>query len=191
MRRSTPVASNPRLTVAASVALALAVGAAAAVTASCIGKSPYDPGTSLGTFAVVGHVQTNNCLVAPDPWTFSVKLADDPGVFYWVQNDVPVEGSLDGAGNVTLTSTSSEEEDPPDDAGNGGCTMQRVDTLTGTTSGSPITGLTGTLTYAFSTASGNCADQLTQNGGTYATLPCTLSYAITATQTAAPDASAE
>ena len=177
MRRSLPVASL----------LASAVVAIVAVSSSCIGKSPYSPGTSLGTFGVTGHVQTNNCLAAPDPWTFSVKLAEDPGIFYWVQNDVPVEGTLDTAGNVNLTSTSTEIEDPADDAGNGGCTMQRVDTLTGTTSGSPINGLTGTLTYAFSAASGDCSDQLSVNGGTYATIPCTLSYAITAAETAGPD----
>ncbi len=196
MRRNTPVASNSDRSRSASrsaarlgvVGAALAL-AAAAVAAGCIGTSPYSPGTPLGTFAVVGHVQTNTCLVAPDPWTFSVKLADDPGIFYWEQNDVPVEGTIDGSGNVSLTSTSTEVEDAPDDAGNGGCTMQRVDTLTGTTSGTPITGLTGTLSYAFSVASGACDDQLSANGGTYASLPCTLAYSITATQSAAPDAS--
>ncbi len=46
-----------------------------------------------------------------------------------------------------------------------------MDTLTGTTSGSPITGLTGTLTYAFSVASGTCDDQLSANGGTYDDAP--------------------
>jgi hypothetical protein len=191
MRRRPPVASSfRRLHRGHAHRLALGLAAAAiAAAAGCIGTSPYSPGTALGTFAVVGHVQTNSCLVAPDPWTFSVKLADDPGIFYWEQNDVPVEGTLDAAGNVNLTSTSSEVEDPPDDAGNGGCTMQRVDTLTGTTSGSPITGLTGTLTYAFSVASGTCDDQLSANGGSYASLPCTLAYSITATRSLAPDAS--
>jgi hypothetical protein len=41
---------------------------------------------------------------------------------------------------------------------------------------------TGSIGYAFSVPSGvDCSDQLAAAGGMYATLPCTVSYSMTAT----------
>jgi hypothetical protein len=40
---------------------------------------------------------------------------------------------------------------------------------------------TGTLTYGFAIVAGSdCSDQLSAQGGTYDTLPCTVSYSLSA-----------
>ena len=78
------------------------------------------------------------------------------------------------------------------DGGLGPCTMDRNDTLQiDLGSGSPPSSFQGTINYAFSVASGwNCADQLASAGGQYATLPCTVTYSMTATRQYAPRAAA-
>ena len=156
------------------------------VLTACIGTNRYDPGTPLGTFSVSAAVTSNSCQESPNPWVFAVQLSEEPGELFWIQNDVPIEGALDSSGNFTMSSTSTDVVVAADDAGRGGCTMQRVDTLEGVTSGSPVTGLTGTLSYAFTVSSGDCSSQLASQGGTYHALPCTIAFDLTATRTAAP-----
>jgi hypothetical protein len=49
--------------------------------------------------------------------------------------------------------------------------------------GSPPKSFTGTMSYAFSAASGaDCSDQLASGGGSYAALPCSVTYSLDAHQ---------
>ena len=73
------------------------------------------------------------------------------------------------------------------------CTMARTDTVDvvlapiGTATAYPAvaTSFSGTLSYQFTVADSTsyCDDQLTASGGDFATLPCTVSYTLTATRT--------
>jgi hypothetical protein len=144
------------------------------------------PGTLLGTYHVVATLQTNTCgagLGAPNPWTFDVQLSQEGSTLYWswLDGSAPLSNALDDD-STSLTTTSSANVDGTADGGLGPCTMQRNDTVGVTlASGSPPASFTGTIGYAFSVESGaNCSDQLSATGGSYDSLPCTVSYTTTA-----------
>lgn len=165
---------------------ALLSGAALMSLAAIACSSKTMPGATLGTYDVVGTASADNCgagLGAPDPWSFSVRLSKDGTTLYWnwLDGTPYVSGSLDSNNATTMTSSNTGNVDGTE-AGAGPCSMTRIDTmgLTVPTGDAPET-FSGTLSYAFSVAAGaNCADQLTSGGGSYDTLPCTLTYALTA-----------
>jgi hypothetical protein len=140
-------------------------------------------GTStLGNYAVTGTLATNTCgdgVGAPATWSFDVQLSQNGSTMYW--------NSLDGSplsyGPVSGTTANlaggTDGTDTTPDGAAGACTMSRVDTVALTLTGSPPTSFTGTLTYTFDVEAGaDCSDQ----AGTYATLPCSYAYALTATK---------
>jgi hypothetical protein len=166
------------------VAAALAV---ATLVVACLGnKDPYNPGTPLGEYTVSGMLTTNGCgdaLGAMNPWTFSVKLSEDANTLYWVQGSLPVSGTLDGSGHTTMSSTSTQDVHPADPkSGAGACSIARADALD-LTLAKDTSAFSGTLGYTFAPTSGSdCTDQLATAGGPYATLPCTVTYALMATR---------
>jgi len=141
------------------------------------------PGTQLGTYGVVGTQTTNTCgagVNAPDtPWTFDAMMSEDGTTLYWTTS---VTDELSGAlvDSTASMSTSIQENVDGTNGVAGPCNMERdltVDVTLG--SGSPPTTFTGTLTYAFSVVTGSeCSDQLSVNGGTYDTLPCSFAYSL-------------
>ena len=89
-------------------------------------------------------------------------------------------GTLESS-NATLT-TDVEANVDATDAGLGPCTMARADEIeVSLAGGSPPPSFTGTITYSFTVPSGStCTDQLASAGGSYAALPCSVSYSVTA-----------
>jgi hypothetical protein len=168
------------------VALALPL-----VLAACFGgKDPYNPGTPLGTYHVDAKLSDDSCgpsAGAPSDWPFDVKLSRDGSTLYWVQGGLPVQGTLDSSGRATMKSSDTRSiHDADSKAGLAACSMTRDDALEMTLAPDEG-GFTGTLSYTFSQADGSdCSDQLTSSGGSFAALPCTTKYALTATRTALP-----
>jgi hypothetical protein len=165
--------------------LRLLVILAAAPAASCADQAM--PGTIWGDYAVVGTSTANTCGAgqgAPDPWKFTVELSKDGSKLYWnwLDSNPAVAGVL--VSNSTTISASQQSNVDSSEAGAGACTMERDDTLTVTVgSGTTPTTFTGTMTYSFAATSGSsCADQLTTSGGTYAALPCSMAYTLSATK---------
>jgi hypothetical protein len=163
-----------------------------AVPLACSGTDPDEPGTVLGTYSVTGTLKTNTCGAgqAPNPWDFSVKLSTDPGTLYWIQGSLPVAGTLSTANVAALTSTSTQAS-YLGDSSVPLCAIDRTDTLSATLVPDPTlaheySAFSGTLTYAFTqdSASTDCSSALTENGGGYAALPCSVSYTLSATRTA-------
>jgi hypothetical protein len=167
--------------------------ATAAVAFACTGKDPYRPGTALGTFHVDAKLVANSCGEgqAPDPWTFDVKLARDPGTLYWIQGGLPVSGKLGADAHATLANDDTATIHGAD-AGLPKCALTRHDALDATLAADPadatgIVGFSGTLTYTFGpTSDSDCSDQLAFAGGTFAALPCSVSYTLSATRTKRP-----
>jgi hypothetical protein len=156
-----------------------------ALTASC--SDTALPGSLLGTYKVQASPQSNTCgsgLKAPNPWNFDVQLSQSGSTMYWswLDGSAPLTSTLATGGTTTLTNTQTGNVDPTPDGGAGPCTMQRNDTIqVALSSGSPPTAFAGTIQYAFSVPSGyDCSDQLGASGGMYSTLPCTITYAMTA-----------
>jgi hypothetical protein len=165
--------------------LGVAVAGAAWTVLDC-SENPL-PGTLLGTYAIVAQSQTNTCgLAAPDPWTFDAELSQSGTTLYWswMDGSAPLSNVMTTSSEATLLASEQVNVDGLPDGGLGPCTMERDDTLQvdlGT--GSPPATFEGTVNYAFSAASGwDCADQLASAGGQYATLPCTITYSMTATR---------
>ncbi len=166
------------------VLVVLLVGALA-----CSGKDRYRPGEALGTFRVDGTLTANGCSATgdvPNPWTFQVDLGRDPGVLYWIQGGAPVSGLIDPNGHATLSVTGTTEVRAATQR-TAGCTIARTDTFDGTIPRTgAVTEFTGKLGYSYAVVDGDCADQITENGGGFDALPCTISYDVKGTQVAAP-----
>ncbi len=162
---------------------AAALLAAGWSSASCQ-ETPL-PGTQLGTFKVTGTTTTNSCgdaLGAPDPWVFDAQLSESDSLLYWsfMDGNSPLSGALAGTSASISAATSANVDSS--DAGSGPCTMNREDAIDLTLgAASAPSSFTGTISYTFTVASGSsCSDQLTNAGGQYAALPCTLAYTVSA-----------
>lgn len=136
------------------------------------------PGSSLGTFAVTATIASNTCgssIGAPSPWSFDAEMSKDGSTLYWQQGTAAsVSGVLDSSNKSTITVTSTAGDDA------GACVMSETDTIALTLdSATAPTTVSGTLTYTFGASSTtDCAAQLSGNGGSYQTLPCTVSYTM-------------
>lgn len=150
------------------------------------------PGTSLGDYNVVGTLGTNTCgsgINPTNPWDFTVELSEDGTTLYMAKTDGTDEVSGAVASTAaTLTSVVTSNVDGSDAGGAGTCDMTDATTFTLTlaTAAAPAS-FTGSVSYTYSAATGvssavNCTDQLTASGGTYATLPCTVTYALAGTK---------
>lgn len=160
------------------------------VLVACSAKDPYNPGTPLGTFHVVGKLASNECgggLGASDPWEFDIHLAVDPGKLYWVQGGPAVAGTMDASSHATLTSsaiTTLQESDPKH--GIPFCSVTRADALDVILAGDQAS-FAGAIKYTFTPTDGSdCSGQLAESGGVFAALPCTAQYQLTGTRTALP-----
>jgi hypothetical protein len=158
------------------VVLACVVGVALPILASCSSAS------TLGNYAVTGTISTNTCgagLGAPSPWSFTVQLSQNGSTMYWNALDGSPLSYGPVSGSTANLSGSTAGADSTADGSAGACAMSRLDAVVLDLTGSPPTSFTGTLTYTFDVEPGaDCSDQ----AGTYATLPCSLGYALTATR---------
>jgi hypothetical protein len=138
-----------------------------------------------GTYKVTGQLNANSCganLDAPDPWVFDAQVSQDGTTIYWswMDGNAPLSGILTSS-SASITATTTADVDATE-AGIGPCTMSRADTLDlAFAAGSPPPSFTGSIAYDFTVPSGSvCTDQLSSNGGQYDTLPCALSYTVSA-----------
>ncbi|MFO0660807.1 MAG: hypothetical protein U0165_13385 [Polyangiaceae bacterium] len=146
------------------------------------------PGTALGTFSIEATLSSDTCgdgLGAPSPWSFDVELSKDDDTLYWKQDGAMVSGSI--SSEVATISGSQTSEDTTD-AGVVTCAMTRADTIkVNLGAETDVTSISGTVTFVFSVVSGtSCSSELAANGGSYDTLPCTISYSYEGTRTKAP-----
>jgi hypothetical protein len=164
----------------------------AGATGSC--ETSSLPGTSLGNFSVVGTLKTNTCgsgIGAANPWDFTQALSKDGTTLYMANTDGSdeVSGSLasTSATSATLTMTTTSNVDG-NEAGAGTCNLTTATSVAlALSSASSPTSFSGTATYNYSVATGlststDCTDQLSSSGGSYATLPCTVTYALAGTR---------
>jgi len=178
------------------LALPVVLTMAALASVGCSGKDPYRPGDSIGVFHVTGKLVATSCGATPDPWAFDVRLRHDVTTLYWVQGDAPISALVDATAKADLTTTATLTARPAT-ANDPGCTMARTDavelvlapvtapvTATAATQLTSATSFTGSLKYHFAAGDGSlCDDQLSDNGGQYAALPCDVQYDLAATRT--------
>jgi hypothetical protein len=163
--------------------VACAAAAACVLATAC--SDAAMPGRVLGMYTVTGQSQSNTCgLGAPDPWKFTVQLSMQGSTLYWswLDGSPLLSGAASSAGQVSITNTQQINADSTD-AGLGPCTLTRDDDLELTLgSGATPGSFTGTIGYTYTPASGStCTDVLSASGGSFSTLPCAVSYGVTAT----------
>lgn len=144
------------------------------------------PGRVLGTYTVTGQSKSNTCgLGAPDPWKFTVQLSMRGSTLYWswLDGSPLLSAATSSSGPVTIRNTQQVNADSTD-AGLGPCTLVRDDDLEiSLGAGSTPSGFTGTVAYTYTPANGStCSDVLGASGGPFASLPCAVSYGVSATR---------
>jgi hypothetical protein len=143
-------------------------------------------GEPLGTFHVDAKEMANSCgegaLGASTAWSFEVKLSRVDQSLLWNNGQEIITGSL--AADESFAFTSEVLMNMRTDTSAHGlpaCSIDRSDAAKGSLQGSAsVTGLSGTLSYAFQPTSGSsCDDLLAAPTATFAALPCTMTFAIT------------
>ncbi|EYF07559.1 hypothetical protein [Chondromyces apiculatus] len=155
------------------------------------------PGGQLGTFHVTGTRASNTCgegaLGATPTWEFNIDLAHEEGTIYWGTGTGYAAGVL-AADEVSFSVVSTSVVDmrteetlayPP-------CSIERRDTATGTldeaVGDEPVPGFTGRMTYQFApTADSECIDLVAGEAPLFATLPCSMAYALEGVRIAGPE----
>jgi hypothetical protein len=179
----------PSLATASTVAALMVIGVMAA--GACTQNASL-PGTSLGTYSVVGTLGTNTCGsgVGPaSPWDFTVEMSQDDTTLYLAQTDGSdeVSGTLVST-SATLTSVVTTNVDGSEAGGPGLCDLTSSTTFVlKLAAGATPASFTGSVVYTYAAATGvssttNCSDQLSSSGGTYATLPCSVNYTLKGTR---------
>jgi hypothetical protein len=159
------------------------------IMTACAPSASSLPGTSEGAFAVVGSLGENTCgsrLSPSNPWDFTLDLSKDGSTLYAQDeaSDSELSGTL-SANTATVSAAATSNVDGTE-AGAGTCNLTQTTSLTiSLDSASSPSSFTGSATYTFSVATSvssntDCTDQLVSSGGTYATLPCTVNYSLSA-----------
>jgi hypothetical protein len=184
--------------------LLLSIGAAA-LSLGCVnplGQSEsqgQNPGQPVGTFAVNATEGANTCgagaLGSPTAYTFDVTMSVAGSTIYWNTGNgaavVPGTLAADGVSFTFATSAITDMRAMADtstssSSSTGGvplppCSIERDDSGIGTLVGDStgVTSFSGTLTYAFTPTTGSdCIDLVENVAPTFATLPCSMSYAM-------------
>lgn len=164
----------------------------ALVPLGCSGKNPKIPGNELGTYHVIGHLDTSTCgpgaLGSTDLWEFDVKLSRDGQDLYWLngQDVVPGRIAADGV-SFAFDSRSVIQAEKPGQ-GKPGCTIVRTDTASGSLHdpASGVTGFDGLMRFGYTTDPTSDCSALVGVPGGFEGLPCEMSYKVSATRTAGP-----
>jgi len=141
---------------------------------------------------------STTCGATPNPWVFDVRLNRDGSTLYWIQNSLPVAGSVDSSARTKLeTSVTSELRHADDVKKIASCQVMRSDNVDMALSDADakpavdpadVRKFSGVLKYTFAPTDGSdCGDQLLSTGGDFAALPCVVTYLLDGAMTKAAE----
>ena len=146
------------------------------------------PGDELGSYHVVANLDTSTCgpgaLGSSDLWEFDVKLSKDGHDLYWLNGAEAIPGSLASDG-VSFAFDSQVVVQPiAPGKGQAGCSISRVDSGSGTLSSAaaPVDAFEGKLHYGFQALQGSECQPLMGVPGGFYSLPCEMTYRMTASR---------
>ena len=150
------------------------------------GATPKVTG-SFGAFTITANVSQTTCGVGalgmPNMWSLVIGLGQDKttGACTWDSGGGPVAGMCNGAamsfaGQVVIDMRAGGDGTLP------ACSIERDDTVSLTVDNiTAPTSFSGSMTYTFTpTSNSDCADLYVGNNAQFATLPCTVEYAMSA-----------
>jgi hypothetical protein len=161
---------------------------------SCVGhgQDAHEPGDRLGTYHVSGALMSDGCKAAvlgvTPEWAFDVKLSRQDDTLYWLNGEEAIPGtiaadgkSFDFQSGVQVILEAAQGVHP-------GCIVDRSDAGNGklSSSSSDVKSFSIDMSFAYAQESNTqCAGFVGVEGG-FASLPCTVSFAMTAERTALP-----
>jgi hypothetical protein len=162
----------------------------------CIGhgQDAHEPGDRLGTFHVTGNLTSDTCQapllgVTPE-WAFDVKLSREADTLYWLNGQEAIPGTIAQDGTTFDFESGVEITLQAAQGAQAGCSMLRSDTANGVLSSSTtdVPSFSVDMNFGYAAEPGSqCAGWVGVQGG-FATLPCRVSYSLTAERTALPTA---
>jgi len=148
------------------------------------------PGDLLGVYEVQGELSESTCgsgaLGASDQWSFEVKLSRLANDIYWLNGKETIVGDIAADGRTFTIASKVEVQVSEPGRGRAGCRVLRTDTAEGRLSdaGPDVEGFEGTLGFAYEAVKdSDCSDWIGTEGAV-TSLPCELSYALTADRSA-------
>ena len=180
---------RPHVVRAFSLLCAICVG-----SAGCVGRGQdaHEPGDRLGTFHATGTLMSDTCQAAvlgvTNDWAFDVKLSREDNTIYWLNGEEAIPGTIAVDGTTFDFQSGVEVPMQPAQGAQPGCTILRADSANGELSSktSDVKSFDVDMSFTYSVKScTQCAGYVGVQGG-FATLPCTVSYALTADRTALP-----
>ncbi|HEX3776618.1 MAG TPA: hypothetical protein VHV51_19230 [Polyangiaceae bacterium] len=168
--------------------------------AGCVGhgQDAHEPGDRLGTFHATGPLSGDTCqasalLGETSSWAFDVQLSRDGSTLYWLNGEEAIPGtiapdgtSFDFESGVEVTLQAAQGARP-------GCIIARSDAASGVlgSSTTDVASFTVNMSFAYSAEAGSACSSFVGVEGGFATLPCSVSYDLTATRTVLPTAIAD
>jgi hypothetical protein len=162
----------------------------------CIGRGQdaHEPGDRLGTFHATGALTSDTCQAAvlgvTSTWAFDVQLSREGDTLYWLNGQEAIPGTIASDGTTFAFQSGVEVPLQAAQGAQPGCTMLRSDTANGVLASSTtdVASFSIEMSFGYSVESGSqCAGWVGVQGG-FATLPCSVSYKLTAQRTALPTA---
>jgi hypothetical protein len=156
------------------------------------GKDAKIPGEPLGTFHVIGQLESSTCgpgaLGATDLWEFDVRLSRDGGDLYWLNGAEAIPGRIAADGKSFAFDTRVAVQAIPAGKGQPGCTIVRNDSASGSLSSATtdVASFSGRLRFGYSPQAGSDCGPLVGVDGGFAGLPCEMSYLLEAARTHGP-----
>ncbi len=156
---------------------------------SSCSQSTAMPGTGLGTFAISATRTADTCgsgIASEASWKFDIELSVDDSQLYWRQDDATVSAYLNASNEATFEGSMTSTLEP--DAGAAACVVTRTDsTVIKLDAKTDTKAVSGTISFSYAAEPGrDCSRQLASAGGSFAALPCALSYSFTGVRTKAP-----
>ena len=160
----------------------------------CVGhaQDAHEPGDRLGTYHAAGKLVRDTCqagvLGVTSDWQFDVKLSRESDTLYWLNGQEAIAGTI-AADGVSFGFQSGVEV--PLQAAQGvqpGCIIERTDGASGKLSSktTDVPSFNVDMNYGYAVKSGTqCAGFVGVQDG-FASLPCGVSYSLTAQRTALP-----
>jgi hypothetical protein len=157
------------------------------------GKDAKIPGEPLGTFHVIGHLETSSCgpgaLGSTDLWEFDVRLSRDGHDLYWLNGAEAIPGRIAADGVSFAFDTRVAVEAIAAGKGQPGCAIVRSDTANGSLSSAStdVAAFSGRMRFGYMPSAGSDCGALVGVDGGFSSLPCEMSYLVDAVRTAPPE----
>ncbi|HEY4105766.1 MAG TPA: hypothetical protein VGM44_17825 [Polyangiaceae bacterium] len=168
--------------------------------AGCVGhgQDAHEPGDRLGTFHATGTLSGDTCqasaiLGETSSWAFDVQLSRDGSTLYWLNGEEAIPGTIAEDGESFAFQSGVEVTLQAAEGARPGCTVARSDVASGVLGSSTIdvASFTVNMSFAYSAEAGSVCSNWVGVAGGFASLPCTVSYNLTAMRTALPTAIAD